>query len=116
MKTLFGLLFFTFSTAVFAHPGGGIITLSENSAIIADSVENFIWLVEKGQEPKRLGSKFHGHWLTRGLDGHLYAEGFQEAGGAWSSAAFRLELPAAKLTEVAHRDELGALVFAVDRD
>ena len=116
MKTLFGLLFFTLSTAALAHPGGGIIALSENSAIIADSVENFVWLVEKGQEPKRLVSKFHGHWLTRGLDGNLYAEAFQESGGAWNSAAFRLELPTAKLTEVAHRRELGVLVFAVDRD
>ena len=74
MKTRFGLLFFALSTAAFAHPGGGIIALSENSAIIADPVENFIWLVEKGQDPKRLVSKFHGHWLTRGLDGNVYAE------------------------------------------
>ena len=115
MKSLFGLLVFTLSTAVFAHPGGGIIALSKHSAIIADSVENFIWLVEKDQEPKRLVSKFHGHWLTRGFDGDLYAEAFQESGGAWSSAAFRLELPTARLTEIAHRDELGVLVFAVDR-
>ena len=116
VKTLVGLLFFTVSTAGFAHPGGGIIALSESSAIIADSVENFIWLVEKGQEPKRLVSKFHGHWLTRGLDGNLYAEAFQESGGDWSSGAFQLELATAKLTEIAHRDELGVLVFAVDRD
>lgn len=116
MKTSCGLLFLTLSTVAFAHPGGGIIALSENSAIIADSVENFVWLVEKGQEPKRLVSKFHGHWLTRGLDGHLYAEAFQESGGAWSSAAFLLELPTAKLTEIADRRELGVLVFAVDRD
>jgi hypothetical protein len=116
MKTVFGFLFFALSAAALAHPGGGIIALSENSAIIADAVENFVWLVEKGQEPKRVVSKFHGHWLTRGRDGEIYAEAFQESGGAWSSAAFRLELPTGKLTEVAHRDELGALVFAVDRD
>jgi hypothetical protein len=116
MKSLFGLLVFMLSTVGLAHPGGGIIALSENSAIIADSVENFIWLVEKGEEPKRLVSKFHGHWLTRGFDGNLYAEAFQESGGAWSSAAFRLELPTARLTEIAHRDQLGVLVFAVDRD
>ena len=36
------------TSAVFAHPGGGIIALSENSAIIADSVQNLIWPVEKG--------------------------------------------------------------------
>lgn len=116
MKTLLGFLFFALSTAAIAHPGGGIIPLSENSAIIADSVENFIWLVEKGQEAKRLVSNFHGHWLTRCLDGNLYAEKFQASGGVWNSAAFRLDLPAAKLTEVAPRDDVKALVFAVDRD
>ncbi len=116
MKACLGFLVFTLAAVALAHPGGGIIALSENSAILADSVENFIWLVEKAQKPKRLVAKFHGHWLTRGLDGNLYAEAFQESGGAWSSSAFRLELPAAKLTELAHRDEIGALVFAVDRD
>jgi len=116
MKTLFRFLFFVLFPVAFAHPGGGIIALSENSAIMADPTENFIWLIEKGQEPKRLVAKFHGHWMTRGLDGQIYAEAFQESGGAWSSAAFRLELPVAKLTEIAHRDELRALVFAVDRD
>jgi hypothetical protein len=45
MKTLVGLLCFTLSAAAFAHPGGGVIALSENSAIVADSVENFVWRV-----------------------------------------------------------------------
>jgi hypothetical protein len=54
MKSLFGLLL-SLPTALFAHPGGGIIALSENSAIIADSVENFVWLVEKGEDPKTAG-------------------------------------------------------------
>lgn len=116
MRTLFQLFLLTLSTALLAHPGGGIIALSEDSAIVADPVENFIWLVKKGEAPKQLVSKFHGHWMTRGLDGHIYAEAFQEWGGAWSSAAFRLDLPTAKLTEVAHRDDLGVLEFVVDRD
>ena len=104
------------STAAFAHPGGGIVALSEHSVVFADSVENFIWHLDRGKEPKRLVSKFHGHWLTRGLDGQLYVEAFQASGGAWSSAAFRLDLPGAKLTEVAHHHDLGALAFAVDHD
>jgi len=112
-STLFLLML---ALPAFGHPGGGIVALSEDSAIFADPTENFIWLVERSREPKRLVSKFHGHWLTRGLDGRLYVEAFQESGGAWSSAAFRLDLPGAKLTEVAHRDELGALAFAVDGD
>jgi hypothetical protein len=116
MKLLYSLWLVALASAAFAHPGGGIIALSENSTIIADSTENFIWLLDKGKEPKRLVSKFHGHWLTRGLDNKLYVEAFQESGGAWSSAAFQLDLPSAKLTEVVHRRDIGALTFAVDRD
>jgi hypothetical protein len=116
MKLRIALLLVTLSTTVFAHPGGGIIALSENSVVFADPVENFIWLIDKGKEPEPIVSKFHGHWLTRGLDGNLYAEKFQASDGIWRSAAFQLTLPGAKLTEVAHRRDIGALVFAVDRD
>lgn len=111
-----GLALILLSTAASAHPGGGIAALSENSVVLADSVENHIWLLDRGQEPKLIVSRFHGHWLTRGLDGRLYAEAFQESGGAWSSAAFRLDLPGAKLTEIAHHRDLGVLTFTVDRD
>lgn len=90
--------------------------MSENSALVADPTENFIWLVEKGQEPKRLVKAFHAHWMTRGLDGNICTEAFGETGGAWSSAAFRLELPSGKMVELAHRDEVKASVFAVDRN
>ena len=72
MRTLFGLLVFYLAVSVFGHPGGGIVALSEDSALVADPTENFIWLVKKGSEPKRLVSKFHGHWMTRGRDGDLY--------------------------------------------
>src|SRR6187402_1636753 len=116
MRIRSGILFVLLSAAAFAHPGGGIIALSENSVIVVDPVENVIWLLGRDQEPKRLVSKFHGHWLTRGLDGQLYAEAFQESGGAWSSAAFRLDLPDGKLTEIAHHRDLGSLTFTVDRD
>lgn len=110
------LLALLVSTSAVAHPGGGIVALSERSAVLADSVENHLWLVHQGREPERIVSRFHGHWLTQGLDGQVYAEAFQESGGAWSSAAFRLDVSKAKLVEIAHRDDLGALVFAVDRD
>jgi hypothetical protein len=116
MREIFAVLFLVLSAGVWAHPGGGIIALSEDSALVADPTENFIWLVEKGAEPKRVVSKFHGHWMTRGRDGNIYVEAFQESGGAWSSAAFRLDVATGKLTEVAHRDELKALNFAVDWD
>lgn len=92
------------------------MALTESSAVVADPTENFIWLVEKGREPKRLVANFHGHWMTRGRDGNLYTEAFQERGGAWPSAAFRLEVPTGKVTALAEHDELRTLVFAVDRD
>jgi hypothetical protein len=41
MKILYSVWLVTLSTAAFAHPGGGIIALSENSTIFADSTENF---------------------------------------------------------------------------
>jgi hypothetical protein len=116
MKKVLAVLFFVLSAGVFGHPGGGIIALSENSALIADPTENFIWLVEKGAEARRVVAKFHGHWMTRGRDGNVYVEAFGESGGAWSSAAFRLELATGKLTEIAHRDDLKGKEFAVDRD
>src|SRR5687768_11887596 len=116
MKSVLAVLVFVLSASVFGHPGGGIIALSENAALIADPAENFIWRVEKGAEAKRVVSKFHGHWMTRGRDGNIYVEAFGESGGAWSSAAFRLEVATGKLTEVAHRDDLQGKEFAVDRD
>lgn len=116
MKSAFAVLVFVLAAGVFGHPGGGIISLSEDSALIADPTENFIWLVKKGAEPKRVVSKFHGHWMTRGRDTNIYVEAFGESGGAWSSAAFRLEVATGKLKEIAHRDDLKGKAFAVDRD
>ena len=116
MRTILSLLILNFAVGVSAHPGGGIVALSEDSALVADPTENFIWLMQKGQEPKKVVSKFHGHWMTRGLDGNLYVEAFGERGGAWATAAFRLDVSAGKVTQVADHDELGVMVFAVDRD
>jgi hypothetical protein len=54
--------------------------------------------------------------MTRGREGNIYVEAFGESGGAWSSAAFRLEVATGNLTEIAHRDDLNGKEFAVDRD
>jgi formylglycine-generating enzyme len=116
MRTILSLLVFGLAVGVLGHPGGGIVALSEDSALVADPTENFIWLVQKRQEPKRLVSKFHGHWMTRGRDGNIYAEAFGERGGAWATAAFRLDVATGKMTEVADHRELEVFVFAVDRD
>lgn len=116
MKTRCGFCLGLISIAAWAHPGGGIVALSGRFVIYADPTENTIWQQDQGNEPKPLITRFHGHWLTRGLDGQLYVEAFQETGGAWSSAAFQLDPDRAKLTEIAHHRDLNALVFAVDRD
>lgn len=92
------------------------MALSEDSAVVTDPTENFIWIVESGKEPKRLVSKIHPHWMTRGLDGNVYTEAFGERGGAWPTAAFRLDAVTGTVTTVADHDEVPASVFAVDRD
>jgi sugar lactone lactonase YvrE len=116
MRLALGLLSLAASVSAFAHPGGGIVALDANTVIAADPTGNAIWRFQKGKKPERLVTKFHGHWVTRGLDGHIYIEAMQESGGAWSSAAFRLDPKSGKPVEVAHRDELKSLLFAVDRD
>ena len=113
LRILFALILVT---SAFAHPGGGIVALSENSALVTDPTENFIWIVESGKEPKRLVSKIHPHWMTRGRDGNLYTEAFGERGGAWPTAAFRLNVETGTVTPVADHAEVPASVFAVDRD
>lgn len=116
MKTLQILFTLSLITSALAHPGGGIVALSENSALVTDPTENFIWLVESGKEPKRVVSNIHPHWMTRGRDGNLYTEAFGERGGAWPTAAFRLDVATGKVTPVADHDEVPASVFAVDQD
>jgi hypothetical protein len=109
------ILFIIASCAIAsAHPGGGLVALSETSVIYPDPLSNNVWLLEKGQAPRAVLEHFHGHWMTRGLDGKLYTEAFQESGGKWSSCAFRLDLPDGKPFEIASREEVGALSFAVD--
>src|SRR5215207_4222439 len=113
MKTLPILFALIFATSALAHPGGGIVALSESSAVVTDATENFIWLVESGKDPKRLVSKIHPHWMTRGRDGNLYTEAFGERGGAWPTAAFRLDAETGTITPVADHAEVPASVFAV---
>src|SRR6185369_8537294 len=54
---------------------------------------------------------FHAHWTTRGMDGQIYSESFQEIGGA----AFRIDLNGGKHVKVAEESHIAALVFAVGR-
>jgi len=68
--------------------------------------------MEKGKKPEALFNKFHVHWATFGQDGQIYAESFQETGGA----LFRIDLGGTKREKVAEAADLNAPVFAVGKD
>src|ERR1044072_7582277 len=106
IRALFCLLI---PVAAAAHPGGGLIALDANTVIFGDSMYNAVWRLEKWQKPRALVKNFHAHWTTRGLDGHIYSESFQEIGGA----AFRIDLDGGKPVKVAEESDIEALVFAV---
>ncbi|MET0623880.1 MAG: hypothetical protein ABW250_12920 [Pyrinomonadaceae bacterium] len=94
-----------------AHPGGGLIALDADTVIFGDSMYNAVWRLEKGRKPQALVKNFHAHWTTRGLDGHVYSESFQEIGGA----AFRIALDGGEHVKVAEESDVAALVFAVGK-
>ena len=102
------LLLVLLPVVVSAHPGGGLIALDRNTVIFGDSMYNAVWRLEKGRKPEALVQKFHAHWTTRGLDGEIYSESFQESGGA----LFRIDL-GGKTVKVAERSDVNAPVFAV---
>lgn len=111
MRALRALLLLIIPVAAAAHPGGGLIALDANTVVFGDSMYNAIWRLEKGKKPRALVKNFHAHWTTRGLDGRVYSESFQEIGGA----AFRIDLDGGKPLKVAEESEVGALVFAVGK-
>lgn len=104
---LFIILIIPITTA--AHPGGGLIALDTNTVIFGDSMYNSVWRLEKGKKPIALVKNFHAHWTTRGLDGQIYSESFQEMGGA----LFRIDLGGGKSIKVAEESQVNAPVFAV---
>lgn len=112
MKTIRALaLLLIIPVAVAAHPGGGLIAVDENTVIFGDSMYNAVWRLEKGRKPEALVTKFHAHWTTRGLDGHVYSESFQEMGGA----LFRIPLDGGKHVKIAEESDVEAPVFAVGK-
>lgn len=94
-----------------AHPGGGLIALDANTVIFGDPMNNVVWKLEKGKKPQALAINLHVHWVTRGLDGLIYSESFQEMGGA----LFRIDLGGGKPGRVAEESDLNVPVFAVGR-
>src|ERR1044072_7699194 len=111
MRTITILLLLIIPSAAAAHPGGGLIALDANTVIFGDSMYNTIWRLEKGKKPQALFKNFHAHWTTRGLDGQIYSESFQEIGGA----AFRIDLNGCNHVKVAEESHIAALVFAVGK-
>jgi hypothetical protein len=111
MRAIRVLLLLVIPAAAAAHPGGGLVALDANTVIYGDSMYNAVWRLEKGKKPQALMKNFHAHWTTRGLDGHVYSESFQEMGGA----AFRVDLDGGKHVKVAEESHVNALVFAVGK-
>ena len=111
MRVIRALFLLIIPAAVAAHPGGGLIALDINTVIFGDPVNNAVWRLEKGKEPQPLARNFHAHWTTRGLDGQIYAESFQEIGGA----LFRVFLDGAKPVKVAEESHVNALVFVIGK-
>ena len=111
MRIIRALLLLIIPAIAAAHPGGGLIALDANTVIFGDSMYNAVWRLEKGKKQQALINKFHAHWTTRGLDGHIYSESFQEIGGA----AFRIDLNGGKHVKVAEESHIGNLVFAVGK-
>lgn len=111
MRAIRALFLLIIPVAVTAHPGGGLIALDTNTVIFGDSMYNAVWRLEKGRKPVALVKNFHAHWTTRGLDGEVYSESFQEMGGA----LFRIPLNGGKHVKVAEESDLEALVFAVGK-
>lgn len=111
MRAIRALLLLIIPAAAAAHPGGGLIALDANTVIFGDSMYNAVWRLEKGKKPQALMKNFHAHWTTRGLDGQIYSESFQEMGGA----AFRIDLDGGKHVKVAEESHVAALVFAVGK-
>lgn len=111
MKTIRALALLIIPVVAAAHPGGGLIAVDVNTVIFGDSMYNAVWRLEKGRKPEALVTKFHAHWTTRGLDGHVYSESFQEMGGA----LFRIPLDGGKHVRIAEESDVEAPVFAVGK-
>lgn len=94
-----------------AHPGGGLVALDADTVIFGDPVNNVVWRLEKGKKSRALVKNIHAHWTTRGLDGQVYSESFQEMSGP----AFRIDLDGGQPVKIAEGPQVGALVFAVGK-
>ncbi len=82
------LLAFAFSAM--AHPGNGIMAINSQTVITGDAAGNGIWKFEVGKSPKLLYDNMHCHWVTKGLDGKLYAEVSGARGNDWRASHYEI--------------------------
>lgn len=82
------LLALTFSAV--AHPGNGIVAINSQTVITGDAAGNGIWKFEVGKSPKLLYDNMHCHWVTKGLDGKLYAEVSGARGNDWRASHYEI--------------------------
>lgn len=98
---------------VLAHPGGGIVALGPDRILTGDAVGNGVWLFGTSRPTRQL-SDFHCHWITRGLDGNLYAEKQGERNGEWVVTIYRLDQQG-KNPERLWTSTIAHSVFTADR-
>jgi len=98
-----------------AHPGNGIVALSENSVLTGDAVHNGLWRFEVGKAPVKLTGvvRFHCHWVTQGRDGKFYAETLSSRGATWTDTVYRVDPNGTNLAEIATGTEGAFGIFAI---
>jgi len=90
-----------------------MIAVDANTLIFGDPANNVLWRLEQGKKPYAIMRGLHVHWTVIGRDGGLYAESFQEMGGA----LFRIDASGAgKHQRIAEERDIKAFAFAVDKD
>lgn len=102
------------ASASWSHPGNGLVVLASDQVLTGDAVHNGLWLFTPNRTPQRLLDRFHCHWVTKGLDGHIYAETLGESGGAWKSAVHRLKQDGSYDRSIESRVDAIHGVFLVD--
>lgn len=75
---------------VVAHPGSGIVALGPDRVLTGDAAGNGVLLFGSSRPTRQLND-FHCHWITRGLDGNLFAEKQGERTGEWVVTIYRLD-------------------------
>lgn len=117
MKGRFSAILIALVSLAVGHPGNGIVALSANAVLTGDAVHNGLWRFELGKAPRKLTERlrFHCHWVTKGLDGRLYAETLSKSAARWDDTVYVLDAQGAHPIEVDQGPEGTFGVFAVGR-